>query len=170
MKKWPTKYIFYFWTWHCWSFKEVLLNSIIYLSFWNPICKKCHLQNVDAWLNVFNSVYIWHLIFLLILIPNYLIIHFIIVKHWFTKLGINIPDSKVHGANMGHTWGRQDPGGPHVGHMNFAIWGNLSSALVISSEWASERYIDSTAVHMTSQVNGNSTVRQLFWGQQEREQ
>ena len=25
------------------------------------------------------------------------------------------PDSKVHGANMGPTWGRQDPGGPHVG-------------------------------------------------------
>ena len=33
-----------------------------------------------------------------------------------------IPDSKVHGANMGPIWGRQDPGGPHVGPMNFAIW------------------------------------------------
>ena len=32
-----------------------------------------------------------------------------------------IPDSKVHGANMGPIWGRQDPGGPHVGPMNFAI-------------------------------------------------
>ena len=33
------------------------------------------------------------------------------------------PDSKVHGANMMPIWGRQDPGGPHVGgHMNFAIW------------------------------------------------
>ena len=32
------------------------------------------------------------------------------------------PDSKVHGANMGSTWGWQDPGGPHVGHMNLAIW------------------------------------------------
>ena len=32
------------------------------------------------------------------------------------------PDSKVHGANMGPTWGRQDPGGPYVGHMNLAIW------------------------------------------------
>ena len=41
----------------------------------------------------------------------------------------------VHGANMGPTWGgqdpggphvgpmnRQDPGGPHVGPINFAIW------------------------------------------------
>ena len=32
------------------------------------------------------------------------------------------PDSKVHGANTGPIWGRQDPGGPHVGPMNFAIW------------------------------------------------
>ena len=32
------------------------------------------------------------------------------------------PDSKVHGANMGPIWGRQDPGGPHVGPMNFATW------------------------------------------------
>ena len=31
------------------------------------------------------------------------------------------PNSKVHGANMGPIWGRQDPGGPHVGPMNFAI-------------------------------------------------
>ena len=29
----------------------------------------------------------------------------------------NNPDSGVHGANMGPTWGRQDPGGPHVDHM-----------------------------------------------------
>ena len=33
------------------------------------------------------------------------------------------PDSKVHGANIGPIWGQQDPGGPHVGPMNFAIWG-----------------------------------------------
>ena len=28
----------------------------------------------------------------------------------------------IHGANMGSIWGRQDPGGPHIGPMNFAIW------------------------------------------------
>ena len=37
--------------------------------------------------------------------------------HWHAA-----PDSKVHGANMGPIWGRQDPGVPHVGHMNFVIW------------------------------------------------
>ena len=35
---------------------------------------------------------------------------------------ITIPDSKVHGGNMGPTGGRQDPGGSHVGHMNLATW------------------------------------------------
>ena len=34
-------------------------------------------------------------------------------------------DSKVHGANMGPIWGRQDPGGPPAGSMNFAIWADL---------------------------------------------
>ena len=33
-----------------------------------------------------------------------------------------IPDSKVHGANMGPTWVLSSPGGPHGGPMNLAIW------------------------------------------------
>ena len=45
----------------------------------------------------------------------------------------NIPDSKVHGANMGPSWGRQDPGGPHAGPMNFAIWdGNMQNIAYLS--------------------------------------
>ena len=35
---------------------------------------------------------------------------------------LQYPDSKTHGANMGPTWGWQDPGGPHVGPMNLTIW------------------------------------------------
>ena len=35
---------------------------------------------------------------------------------------VHYPDSKVRVANMGSIWGRQDPGGPHVGPTNFAIW------------------------------------------------
>ena len=42
--------------------------------------------------------------------------------------------SKVHGANMGPIWGRQDPGGHHVGPMNFAIWVVL---LVWTASWTS---------------------------------
>ena len=40
------------------------------------------------------------------------------------------PDSKVYGANMGPTWGRQDPGGSHVGPMNLAIWGGGGTATI----------------------------------------
>ena len=36
------------------------------------------------------------------------------------------PDSKVHAVIMRSIWGRQDPGGPHVGPMNFAIWEEMS--------------------------------------------
>ena len=40
----------------------------------------------------------------------------------FCCMAWTYPDNKVHGANMGPIWGRQDPGRPHVGPMNFAIW------------------------------------------------
>ena len=35
---------------------------------------------------------------------------------------ITLPDSKVHGANMGPIWVRQDSAEPPVGPMNIAIW------------------------------------------------
>ena len=38
------------------------------------------------------------------------------------KYNDGIPDSKFYGVNMGPIWGRQDPGGPLVGPMNFVIW------------------------------------------------
>ena len=44
-----------------------------------------------------------------------------------------ILDSKVHGANMGPIWGRKDPGGPHVGSMNFGIWDHSIRIIFIIS-------------------------------------
>ena len=43
-----------------------------------------------------------------------------LTKMWYPVIARNMKytDSKVHGANMGPLWGRQDPGGPHVGPMN----------------------------------------------------
>ena len=41
--------------------------------------------------------------------------------HWFSNALLPTPDSKVPWANMGPLWGQQDPGGPHIGSMNFAI-------------------------------------------------
>ena len=44
------------------------------------------------------------------------------------------PESKTDGANMGPIWGRQDPVGPHVGPMNFAIGGLTSpNAVIVAS-------------------------------------
>ena len=53
--------------------------------------------------------------------------------HWHGWLcwSVIIHNSKVHGANMGPTWGWQDPGGPHVGHVNLAIWDSNAGAACI---------------------------------------
>ena len=51
----------------------------------------------------------------------------------FKKIYLKMsPDSKVHEANMGPIWGRQDPGGPQVGPMNFAIWVVRKMAAILS--------------------------------------
>ena len=44
--------------------------------------------------------------------------HMLSTKHHFWGMH---PDNKAHGAYMGPIWGRQDPEGPYVGHMNLAI-------------------------------------------------
>ena len=41
---------------------------------------------------------------------------------WILSWPIDEPDSKVLGANMGPTWVLSTSGGPHVGHINLAIW------------------------------------------------
>ena len=47
-------------------------------------------------------------------------------QHLTEVLMTSIPDSKVNVANMGPIWGRQDPGVPQVGPMNFVIWDVIS--------------------------------------------
>ena len=56
--------------------------------------------------------------FLLMYSKNFSILHSRYYSYWWWVY----PDSRVHGANMGPIWGRQDPGGPHIGPMNLAIW------------------------------------------------
>ena len=50
---------------------------------------------------------------------------------------------------MGPIWGRQDPGGPHVGPMNFAIWDAFTSVLLIllGELLCYERYLYIHVVH-----------------------
>ena len=45
----------------------------------------------------------------------------------------NIPDSKVHGANIEPTWVLSDPGGSHVGPMDLAIWDWLQLHVLLPS-------------------------------------
>ena len=49
-------------------------------------------------------------------------------------------DSNVHGANMGPTWGQQDPGGPQVGPVNFAIWVSMKFIWIL---WGSSALMSS---------------------------
>ena len=42
-----------------------------------------------------------------------------------------IPDSKVHGANMGPTWVLSAPGGSHVGPINLVIRDGLLSVMTV---------------------------------------
>ena len=46
-------------------------------------------------------------------------------QRFYGRWSQTVPDSKVYGAKMGPIWGQQDPRGPHVCHMNLAIWNRL---------------------------------------------
>ena len=54
-------------------------------------------------------------------------IHECVIKTGSGLVSVN-PDSKVHGANIGPIWGRQDPGGPQMSHVNLAIWEAITCA------------------------------------------
>ena len=51
-----------------------------------------------------------------------------------TNIGIPIINiSSLIARFMRPIWGRQDPGGPHVGPMNFAIWVGLISVFIMGT-------------------------------------
>ena len=107
--------------WTCLSVIQpaVLHYILVQIMAWH---RKCCLQNVGHFYSGFN-VLIW------IHVEEsqgwLLYIQRIMQKRSQSSTQPN-PDSKVHGANMGPIWGRQDLGGPHVGPMNFAIWEAMS--------------------------------------------
>ena len=59
------------------------------------------------------------------------------------------PVSKIHGANMGPIWGRQDPGGPHVGPMKFSIWEGTILTFFIYAMFANNTYDTKVYVNVT---------------------
>ena len=76
-----------------------------------------------------------------------------------------IPDSKVHGANMGPISGRQDPDGPHVGPMNLAIWD--TTQLMTCNKSQPEHYVAilQTQVVFGSPINNKTLVQAMIWRQ-----
>ena len=57
-----------------------------------------------------------------------------VFRNYYQSHISRIPHSKVHGANMGPIWGRQDPGGSHVGHRDLAIWDRIMSLYISLKE------------------------------------
>ena len=64
---------------------------------------------------------------------------------------IAIPDSKVHGANMGPIWDRQVLVGPHVGPMNLAIWDDFKRCYVPRCIWT--YFVSSTVLKQVYQIS-----------------
>ena len=85
-------------------------------------CKKRSLYDF------YNQFFLWGIPIPIWILVYIISTHFIFwVDRFQGAQSGNHPDSKVHGANMGPTWGRQDPGGPHVGPMDLAIWATVSN-------------------------------------------
>ena len=69
------------------------------------------------------------------------------------------PDSNVHGTNMGPTWGWQDPGGRHVGPMNFAIW---AASRLFTQPFIQAHIKNPSKLLVTGLCEGNSAVTGEF--------
>ena len=70
-------------------------------------------------------------------------------RQWITSLiarfmgptwGPDIADNKVHGANMGPSWGRKDPGGSLVGPKNLAIWDGFENCILWANVFLMHEY------------------------------
>ena len=64
---------------------------------------------------------------------------------------VMLPDSKVHGANMGPTWVLLAPGGPHVGPMNLAIWAIYHLKWHWANHWVSVDVLSALSSNMAGQ-------------------
>ena len=77
---------------------------------------------------------------------------------------VNNPDSKVHGANMGPIWGRQDPDGPHVGPMKNAIW-ELVTHLVpsdyLNQWWLVVNYLSRYYLNQCRLINSQTWLKNI---------
>ena len=91
-------------------FPKIMCNQLKHV----PQSKKCHSTLFGKLIR-----YVLKIIQCIYLPP-----HFVTIYRFTddVALPIHYHHNKVHGAITGPIWGRQDPGGPHVGLMNFASW------------------------------------------------
>ena len=82
------------------------------------------------------------------------------------RLFQSVPDSKVHRANMGPTWGQQDPGGPHVGPMNLAIWVGSDNGKLLNKWqaiiWTIDAIYDNNIVMASAHFQHYVTVMEWY--------
>ena len=95
--------IYYFLIW--------FISALIYVTFY---CK-----SMNNWVySLFSVAVVWTC--LQIVIPKDILVSGKALP--MAIPGKHVPDSKVHGANMGPTWVLSAPRGPHFGPMSLAIW------------------------------------------------
>ena len=90
-----------------------------------------------------------------------ILVHLVHISQGYLALGQVYPERKVRGANMGPIWGRQDPGGPHVGPINFAFWVIIQLAVKIDGRiWINEshKFTEMGNIITTKQVAFNKSV------------
>ena len=95
----------------------ILYWFIFFLLCVSGLCSRQNILGHNLWSVRVNLCYLCASLFVMFTDCCFLLLR-ILHSHLY-------PDSKVHGANMGPIWGRQDPGGPHVGPTNFALWGAI---------------------------------------------
>ena len=71
------------------------------------------------------------------------------------------PDSKVHGANMGPIWGRQDPDWLHIGPMKIAIW--IYTMLQFGVDCKLNEFVRITWIPDKNNLWSNSNWSKVLW-------
>ena len=78
----------------------------------------------------------------------------------------------MHGASMGPIWGRQDPGGPHVGSMNLAIsaiasdyWKQCKCLMIITHQmvWTEFQVLYKTILSRSFNKRLNSVIKKVIY-------
>ena len=83
-------------------------------------------------------------------IRDFTVLHIAVPSQW-----VDVPDSKVHGDNMGPTWVLTAPNGPHGGPMNLAIWGKMKYMYI--RNWVGSAFVQVMACHLCNAILSTCT-------------